>query len=157
MDSKKVIIIPNENETNAKFYESVGTILYHQMALKKYVLMNEISLSSYNFSSVSDVYFELLQQNFCIITMDKYQDICNVIIYLPDVTSIKQVEFFKNKKEMFRDYQINIFTLNGVCFANCKNESEDKDTIDFLIDVAKKRLPNNDVKAKKLEKKDTNE
>ena len=87
MNKKVVIIIPNENKTRARFYASSGTIKYHQEAIKRYIYQNEISLTTYNFYDLNNIYFELIEQGFCIINIDETKDLKNAIVYLPDTIS----------------------------------------------------------------------
>lgn len=153
MNNKIIIIIPNETKTNARFYASKGTVKYHKKEIEKYIYQNEISLSSYNFYELNNIYYELTEQGFCIITIDENKDIKNAIIYLPETISEKQLEYFKKEKELLSKYQTGILSIEENHFKPIKPTTPEETIIDTLHNELTNRLS---PPSKKLTKKKDN-
>lgn len=140
MSNKTVTIIPNETTTNAKFYTVSGTITYHQEAIKKYIYQNEISLTTYDFYDLSNIYFELLEQGFALILTDETDNYKNAIIYLPINISPKQHEFFLESQETLEKYQTGILSIEGEKFKNITNNQENPLKA-LITEIEKRKIP----------------
>ena len=106
---KSVMVLPNEKIFNIRpFFQKC---IHHPEALKKFVFMNDMSISPFVLNDAYETSYQLAEQDFCVLLSDHEESLKNIMIFLPLNISEQQYEFFKNKKEDFKDYNINILSL----------------------------------------------
>lgn len=109
MDKKLVIILPNEQNLRIPIYKK--KCQSHIEAIKSYVFQNDINLYGKEYSySFTEISFELASQDYLVIAYDEVDNIKNLIIFLPYQISPKQLEYFEERKEWFKNYNLMFYS-----------------------------------------------
>jgi len=162
MDTKTIIIIPNELEVNIKpfFYKCDN---YHIEGFNKFIYQNDISISSPLRINSDDISKELTDQGYIVILIDNFynkeENIKNFVIFLPEKISPAQFEYFTERKEYIKDYNMMILKKEeNEKFKYVDQTTTDNPIIDELFELLNNRMININKKKKLITKsKKTND
>jgi hypothetical protein len=109
MGKKSVIIIPNEQYVKIPLY--VKSCKLHSEGIQNFVFQNDINLFGKEYSySFQEIAFELAEQDYLVMGYDEIENMKNLIIYLPNRISPKQLEYFEKRKEGLKDYNLMFYS-----------------------------------------------
>lgn len=155
MNKKIVIVIPNEHEVNIPVYAK--SCNYHAEGIRKFIYEAGLDLHGKEILNINTISIELAKQGYIIMNFDSFNGNENIIVYLPNKISLKQLEYFEKRKEQLKNYNISFCVNNEHNEMNIIDETTtNSPIIDELLNELNNRLIIDKSKNKILKKKDIN-
>ena len=149
---KSVVVIPNENFTNIRLFSKKCN--HHHESLTDFVFINDISISRSLLIHSYETSYQLAEEGNCILLYDNKETLKNIMIFLPLEISEKQYQFFKSKKEEFKEYNINILSQEqSGKFSLYDKTTHPKGIYECLLNILEQKLniPNNNKIKKRIQ------
>ena len=139
MKRKVLGIIPNELEI--KLPPFISSCYSHFEKMTEFIYNSGINLYNQENSNIDEISKILADQGYLVFSVDETDEVKWMIIYVPEKVSPKQLEYFEQRKNNFKQYTIEYITKQpDNAFKHKYQENVEKPIIDSLMDDLKERL-----------------
>lgn len=139
MERKVLGIIPNELEI--KLPPFISSCYNHLEKMTEFIYNTGINLYEQENSNIDTISKILADQGFLVFSVDETEYAKWMVIYIPEIVSLKQLEYFEKRKVNFKHYAIEYLVKQpDNTFKHKYQENVEKSIIDSLIDDLKERL-----------------
>lgn len=141
MNRKVVGVLPNELEINLPPF--ISSCYEHSEKMREFIYNSGIKLygqENFDVDTVDTISKLLADQGYLVFSVDENESINYIIIYVPEKTSPKQIEYFEKRKEPFKKYTMEcLLKKSDNTFETKEQSNTDKPVVEVLIEELKKR------------------